>query len=573
MKDIKRFFQYFKGHKGLFALDMSCAFLAAIIDVAFPLVSRIAMYDYLPNNAYRAFFTLITIVVVAFLLKSVLMYIITYYGHMFGIRVEADIRKDLFAHFQKLGYDYYDKHITGQLMNRMTGDLFEVTELAHHGPEDVLISFVTIVGSLIVMFTIEWRLAIVVSLLIPIFVLVVMALRRRMMAASMKVKEKMALINGEIESGLSGMKTSQAFANEDIDYDKFNVYNDIYRNSKTGFYNEMGKFNGAQEFFTSIMQVAVIAVGGLMIMKGSMNYIDLITFSLYIAAFINPVRRLANFAEIFMSGFAGLKRFGEIMRTEPTITDSENAISMEKATGLVEVKNVSFKYDEEGILEDVSFKVTPGKTIALVGPSGGGKTTMCHLIPRFYDVDKGEILIDGTNVKNIKLTDLRSNIGIVQQDVFLFADTIMENIRYGRPDATDEEVIKAAKLAEIFDDILDMPDGFDTYVGERGTLLSGGQKQRISIARTILKDPAILILDEATSALDSVTEAKIQSAFDSLSEGRTTIIIAHRLSTIRKAGHIIVIDKGKIVEEGSHKELLEKGGMYAKLYETQNACR
>lgn len=567
---LKVFFQYFKNHKGLFALDMSCAFLAALIDVAFPWVSRMAMYEYLPNQAYKTFFIVIAALVLAFVIKAVLQYIITYFGHMFGIRVEADIRRDLFSHFQQLGYDYFDKNITGQLMNRLTGDLFEVTELAHHGPEDVLISVTTIIGALIVMFTIEWRLAIVVALLIPIFVLVVMALRKKMMSASMKVKEKMAVINGDIESGLAGMKTSQAFANEDIDYGKFNISNDIYKNSKTDFYNQMGKFNGAQEFFTSIMQVAVIAVGGIMIMKGSMNYIDLITFSLYIATFINPIRRLANFAEIFMSGFAGLKRFGQIMRTEPTIKDKDGAVELADVQGKVAMEDVSFKYDKEEILNHVSFTVEPGTTLAFVGPSGGGKTTICHLIPRFYEADSGRILIDDLEVKDVTLNSLRNNIGIVQQDVFLFADTIMENIRYGRPGARDEDVIKAAKLAELYDDIIDMPDGFDTYVGERGTLLSGGQKQRVSIARTILKDPKILILDEATSALDSVTEARIQKAFDRLSQGRTTIIIAHRLSTIRKADKIAVIEKGEIVEEGSHKDLMIKDGVYASLYRTQN---
>lgn len=565
------FLSYFRNHKGLFILDMSCAFLAALIDVAFPYVSRMAMYDLLPNKAYRAFFTVIAIVVVAFVIKAALNFIITYLGHMFGIHVEADIRKDLFGHFQTLGYDYYDKNITGQLMNRLTGDLFELTELAHHGPEDLLISFITIVGALTVMFTIQWQLALVVALLVPIFVIIVMVLRRKMMASSVDVKKKMALINGQIESGLSGLKTSQAFANEEIDFEKFNLSNDTYKNSKNNFYMQMGKFNASQEFFICIMQVAVIAVGGLLIMKDSMNYIDLITFSLYIAAFVNPIRKLTNFAEIFMSGFAGLKRFVEIMRTEPSIKDDKDAVEMKDVKGDIELKHVDFQYEqEEPILKDVSLSVKPGETVAIVGPSGGGKTTICHLLPRFYQIQGGEILVDGTNIDRYTLKSLRTNIGIVQQDVFLFADSIMENIRYGKPGATDEQVIEAAKLAEIYDDIMLMPKGFDTYIGERGTLLSGGQKQRVSIARTILKDPAILILDEATSALDSVTEAKIQSAFDRLSEGRTTLIIAHRLSTIRKANSIIVINQGRIVEQGSHQELLQLDGQYAKLYKTQN---
>ncbi len=565
------FLSYFRNHKGLFILDMSCAFLAALIDVAFPYVSRMAMYDLLPNKAYRAFFTVIAIVVVAFVIKAALNFIITYLGHMFGIHVEADIRKDLFGHFQTLGYDYYDKNITGQLMNRLTGDLFELTELAHHGPEDLLISFITIVGALAVMFTIQWQLALVVALLVPIFVIIVMVLRRKMMASSVDVKKKMALINGQIESGLSGLKTSQAFANEEIDFEKFNLSNDTYKNSKNNFYMQMGKFNASQEFFICIMQVAVIAVGGLLIMKDSMNYIDLITFSLYIAAFVNPIRKLTNFAEIFMSGFAGLKRFVEIMRTEPSIKDDKDAVEMKDVKGDIELKHVDFQYEqEEPILKDVSLSVKPGETVAIVGPSGGGKTTICHLLPRFYQIQGGEILVDGTNIDRYTLKSLRTNIGIVQQDVFLFLDSILENIRYGKPGATDEQVIEAAKLAEIYDDILLMPKGFDTYIGERGTLLSGGQKQRVSIARTILKDPAILILDEATSALDSVTEAKIQSAFDRLSEGRTTLIIAHRLSTIRKANSIIVINQGRIVEQGSHQELVELDGQYAKLYKTQN---
>lgn len=565
------FISYFKAHKGLFILDMVCAFLAASIDVAFPYVSRMAMYDLLPNKAYKAFFTVIVIVVAAFLIKAVLNFIITYFGHMFGVRVEADIREDLFGHFQVLGYDYYDKHITGQLMNRLTGDLFEVTELAHHGPEDLLISFITIVGALGIMFTIEWHLALVVTLLIPIFIIVVMVMRRKMMSASSDVKEKMALINGEIESGLSGLKTSQAFANEDIDFEKFNVSNGHFKNSKNNFYMQMGKFTASQEFFMCIMQVAVIAVGGLLIMNESINYIDLITFSLYIAAFINPIRRLANFAEIFISGFAGLRRFVEIMRTEPSIKDSDDAVEFVDVKGKITMSHVDFSYEEEEpILKDVSLEVKPGETVAIVGPSGGGKTTICHLLPRFYQIQGGEIAIDGTNIEKYTLKSLRKHIGIVQQDVFLFADSVMENIRYGKPSATDEEVIEAAKMAEIYDDIMAMPRGFDTYIGERGTLLSGGQKQRLSIARTILKDPEILILDEATSALDSITEVKIQSAFDRLSEGRTTLIIAHRLSTIRKANSIIVLNKGQIAEEGSHEELLKLDGQYAKLYKTQN---
>ncbi|MCQ2547996.1 MAG: ABC transporter ATP-binding protein/permease [Clostridia bacterium] len=572
---LKIFLMYFGRHKGLFILDMLCAVVIAGIDIAFPYISRLSMYELLPNKLYQTFFTVMAIVVIAFALKAFLQFVVTYIGHMFGIRVEADIRRDLFSHFQRLGFEFYDNNIVGQLMNRLTGDLFEITELAHHGPEDLLISVVTIIGALAIMFSIEWRLALVVALIIPVLVLVVMSQRRNMMDASRKVKEKMADINGEIESGLSGMKTSQAFVNEDMDFNKFNEANDRYKHSKDNFYKQMGLFFAGQEFFVCLLQVAVIAVGGYLIMGDKLNYIDLITFSLYISTFISPIRKLANFAELFVSGSAGLIRFVELMRTEPSITVKENAVKLhnDKLEDL-DIENVHFSYkDDNEILRGINLHVDKGETIAIVGSSGGGKTTLCHLIPRFYDVSSGAIKIDGLDIRDVDLESLRDNIGIVQQDVFLFADTIMENIRYGRPGASDEEVIDAAKKAELYDDIMNMPEGFETYVGQRGTLLSGGQKQRVAIARTILKNPPILILDEATSALDSVTEAKIQRAFDNLSVGRTTLVIAHRLSTIKNASRIIVIEDGAIQEMGNHEELLALDGIYAKLYKVQNHVR
>ena len=568
---LRIFLSYFKPHWKLFSLDMGCAILIALVDLAFPLVSRTALYQWLPEKNYRVFFVVMAVVALAFVLRAVLYYIVTYWGHTFGIRVEADIRRDLFHHMQMLGFDFYDRNRTGQLMSRLTTDLFELTELAHHGPEDLTISVITIVGALAVMFTIEWRMALIVMAIIPVFLVVLMLLRGGMSRASVAAKQKTGAINAEIESGLSGIRTVKAFGNETIQQQRFDCANETFKTAKRGFHKEMGRFNATMELFVTLLNVAVIAGGGWLIMGERMDYVDLITFRLYITTFITPVRKLANFAELFSNGFAGLHRFIELMSTEPTIADAPDAVAMEHVRGAVDVKDVSFTYDgAEEVLHHVDLHVAVGETVAVVGPSGGGKSTLCQLIPRFYDVTEGEIDIDGVDVRRLRLADLRRAVGVVQQDVFLFADTVRENIRYGRPDATDEEVEAAAKRAEIYDDILAMPQGFDTYVGERGTLLSGGQKQRVAIARVFLKDPPLLILDEATSALDSVTEAKIQHAFDMLAKGRTTLIIAHRLSTIRGADRILVVQEGCITEQGSHEELLARQGVYARLYHTQN---
>ena len=569
---LRVFLHYFGNHKRLFAVDITCAVLIALIDLAFPLVTRKSLYDLLPNGKYQVFFALMATAMAFYVLRSVLNYIVCYFGHTFGIRVEADIRADLFRHMQELSYDFYDANRTGQLMSRLTSDLFELTELAHHGPEDLLTSAVTIIGALIVMATIRWELALVVGILIPVFIVVIMAMRSNMSRVSVAVKQKTGHINTEIESSLSGIRTAKAFGNEDVEVARFDAANKVYRTSKRSFYRAMGLFSSSMELFLTSMNVVVIAVGGYMILKGRLDYRDLITFSLYIATFVSPMRKLSTFSELFANGFAGLNRFMEIMRREPTIRDCPEAKELGDVRGEIRVDHVSFAYDGDlAVLHDVSLEVQPGETIAIVGPSGGGKSTLCQLIPRFYDVTGGSIAIDGVDVRNIRQKSLHKTIGIVQQEVFLFADTILENIRYGRPDATDEEVIQAAKRAEIYEDIQAMPHGFETYVGERGTLLSGGQKQRVAIARIFLMDPAILILDEATSALDSVTEAKIQRAFDRLSQGRTTLIIAHRLSTIRGASRIVSISDGYITEVGTHQELLQKGGVYADLYNTQNA--
>ncbi len=566
------FLKYFGNHKGLFAVDILCAVLIAAVDLLFPLVTRSALYDMLPGQMYKTFFLVMGVMLGCYLLRAFLNYIVAYYGHTFGIRVEADIRRDLFRHMQEMSFDFYDQNRTAQLMSRLTADLNDLTELAHHGPEDLLTSLLTMVGAVVVMATIQWQLAVVVALMIPLFILLIMTMRRRMAKASRKVKEKTAHINAEIESSLSGIRTAKAFANEPVENARFNTANGVFRDSKREFHKAMGMFHSSMEFFLCSLNVVVVGIGGYLIMQSRMDYRDLLTFTLYIASFVSPMRKLSNFSELFANGFAGLNRFVTIMRTEPTIQDAPDAAEMEQVKGGIRVEDVSFAYTPEvGVLHRVTLEVKPGETVAIVGPSGGGKSTLCQLIPRFYEVSEGTISIDGVDIRHLTQYSLHRNIGIVQQDVFLFADTILENIRYGRPDATFEEVVEAAKKAEIYEDILAMPQGFDTYVGERGTLLSGGQKQRVAIARIFLKNPPILILDEATSALDSVTEAKIQRAFDALAVGRTTLIIAHRLSTIRAADRIVSIADGEITECGSHEELLKTDGIYAQLYRTQNA--
>ncbi len=567
---LRRFAAYYKPHIWRFVLDMVCAFGTAAVDLAFPLITQYALTTLLPAQEYTGFFYLLGLAFVLYLLRAYLTYVVTYLGHDLGVRMEADMRRDVFCHMQSLPFRFYDKERTGKLLSRVTTDLFDITELAHHGPEDVFISVVTIIGAFIAMFIMEWRLALV--LLVTLFGLLyfVFRMRQHMRQRSGQVKQRTAEINADIESAISGVRVAKAFANEAYEIEKFQRGNDRFVHSKSDYYRTMAIFHTGMDFFIALFNVLVLFVGGLLIMKGEFDTVVLVTFTLFVSTFVSPVRRLSNFMEVLTMGRAGFVRFCEILDVEPDVKDAPNAQPLKNVHGKIEFDNVSFSYDEgRTVLSHISFTVAAGETLALVGPSGGGKTTLCHLIPRFYDTTAGTIKIDGQDIRQLTLASLRSNIGIVQQDVFLFAGTVRDNIRYGRTDATDDEIVWAAKLAEIHEDIMRLPDGYDTQVGERGVTLSGGQKQRVSIARIFLKDPPILLLDEATSALDTATEAKIQAAFDRLSEGRTALVIAHRLSTVRNADEIIVIDEQGIRERGTHEQLMASGGVYAQLNDIQ----
>ena len=569
-KPFSIFMSYIAGHKKLFGIDMLCALLVALIDLIFPYVSRYSMKVMLPNKLYATFFMVMAVLVLAYVLKAGLYYVITVIGHKMGVLVESDMRRDVFTHMQSLSFSYYDHNRTGVLMSRITSDLFEITELAHHGPENIVICTLTIVGALAVMFAMQWQLALVITLALPLCAWFTIKQRIKMKEANIEVKRKTAEIYSAIESSISGIRTAKAFANEDQESDKFDRANEMFRGSKVEYYKSMGLFNSGMEFTTGIVQVVVIAVGGLLIMQNKMNYIDLITFSLYVSTFVSPVRKLTQFAELYMQGTAGFARFLEVMRTEPTIKDAPDAMELGAVEGKIDYNHVSFNYGNGiPVLSDVDLHIAAGQCLAVVGPSGGGKTTLCQLLPRFYDVCEGSVTVDGIDVRHVTQASLRRNIGVIQQDVFMFAGTIRENIRYGRPDATDEEIVEAAVRAQIHSEIMEMPDGYDSYIGERGVMLSGGQKQRISIARVFLKNPKILILDEATSALDTVTEQRIQASLDELSEGRTTIIIAHRLSTVKNVDVIAVVEGEHIVEMGSHSELMAKNGEYAALCRAQ----
>lgn len=572
MNRLKRFLSYYKPHLPLFILDMACAFLVAAIDLAFPMLTQYILHTLLPkmqiNPALlRAFLWLLGGALLAYVIRAGLMFIINYWGHLLGIRMEADIRRDIFSHIQTLQFSFYDKIRTGKLLSRVTNDLFDITELAHHGPEDVLISLTTIIGAFICMFALEWRIALALLCVLPVMITYVLRARIRMRKTSYKVKERIAEINAGIESAISGARVAKAFANEEHEIEKFDRGNERFVHAKDAFYKCMAFFNSGTEFFIAMFNIVVLGVGGYLIYQSEMEPTLLVTFTLYVASFVSPVKRLATFAEQYIVGMAGFTRFCEIMDIEPDIQDAPDAKELRDVRGDIRFEDVTFAYEaDRDVLTHVDLAIEHGKTVAFVGPSGGGKTTLCHLIPRFYEPKSGRVLIDGRDIRESTLYSLRRNVGIVQQDVFLFAGTVMENIRYGRIGATDEEVVQAAKRAHIHEEIERFPNGYKTEVGERGIMLSGGQKQRISIARLFLKNPPILILDEATSALDSVTEADIQHSFEELAVGRTTLVIAHRLSTVKNADEIIVIDEHGIRERGTHDALIAQNGVYATLY-------
>ncbi len=564
---IREFAAFYKPHMGMFLLDMFCALIIALVDILFPVVTRKVLYDYIPNQAMRTFLIAMGAMLIAFFVRTAAQWVVTYLGHLTGVHIEADMRAAIFAHMQKLGFSFYDKNRTGLLMSRVTTDLFDITELAHHGPEDLFISIVTLTGSFLVLWRIQKKLALVLMIAVPVIVVFVAMRRRSMMKVSRDVKRRTAGINAEIESSISGIRVAKAFGNEDEEIDKFTHCTNQYVSAKQGYYKVMAGFFSGTELMMNLMSLSVIFVGSYLIMKEQMDVATLVTFNMYVASVQSPIRKLTQFTEQFTQGMAGFQRFRAIMHEDPDIVDAPDAVGLDRVDGDIEFHDVSFSYDEGkgDVLSHVNLHIRPGEMLALVGQSGGGKSTLCQLIPRFYEISSGSITLDGQDIRHIKLADLRGSIGIVQQDVFLFAGTILDNIRYGRPTATMEEVIEAAKLAEIHDDIMAMPDGYDTIVGERGIMLSGGQKQRVSIARIFLKNPRILILDEATSALDTATERKIQAAFDRLARGRTTLVIAHRLSTIRNADEIVVIGEHGILERGTHAQLVAQGGVYAEL--------
>lgn len=572
MSKLKRFISYYKPHRGLLLLDMGCALTVSLIDLAYPLLSQYILRTLLPQMAVEnallsRFLWLMLAAFFAYVLRTGLLYIVNYWGHKLGVEIEADIRRDIFTHTQKLQFSFFDKIRTGKLLSRMTSDLFDITELAHHGPEDILISGTTVIGAIVVMMLIEWRLALAIVCIMPVAIYYVLRLRVRMRKSSYQVKERMAEINAGIESSISGARVAKAFANEAHEIRKFEAGNARFVKTKDTYYRYMSLFNCGVEFFIALFNLAVLGVGGFLIYKSSLDPILLITFTLYVAAFVTPIKRIAAFTEMYMLGMAGFTRFCEIMDIEPDIADAPDAVPLENVRGDIAFRDVTFAYGAgRDVLSHISLEIPAGRTLALVGPSGGGKTTLCHLIPRFYEPTSGVITLDGTDIKRFQLASLRQHVGIVQQDVFLFAGTVLENIRYGRITASDEEVVAAAKRARIHEEILKLPNGYDTEVGERGVMLSGGQKQRVSIARLFLKNPPILILDEATSALDTVTEHDIQHSFEELAAGRTTLVIAHRLSTVKHADEILVIDEQGVRERGTHESLLAQNGEYATLY-------
>ncbi|MCD7763989.1 MAG: ABC transporter ATP-binding protein/permease [Lachnospiraceae bacterium] len=570
----KRLLSYYKPYLGLFASDMFFAILGGAVTLAIPLVVRYITYNViqLPSNEALPIITKLGIAMIVMVaVECFCNFYIGYYGHNMGARIEHDMRAEIFGHYQKLSFAYYDNHQTGQMLSRITADLFDISELLHHGPEDIVISLIKLIGSCVILAQINWQLTLVTYLFIPIIACYALYLNKKMKVAFKENRRRMADINGQIEDSLSGIRVVKSFGNEHIEEEKFHGGNERFVEAKKLSYKFMAMYNSGLGAMTTLVTIVVLLVGTGLITAGLMAVADLVTFLLYINNFTDPIKKLITLTEQFQNGFSGYERFLEVMDIEPDIQDAPDAVSMDTAKGDIRFKNVSFKYEEgqDTVLSHIDLNVKAGDYLAIVGASGGGKTTLCSLIPRFYDVDSGEILLDGTDIRKIKLADLRRQIGIVQQDVYLFTENIMENIRYGRPDATDEEVIEAAKLANAHEFISQLPNGYYTDIGQRGVKLSGGQKQRLSIARVFLKNPPILIFDEATSALDNESERIVQQSLEKLAKGRTTFVIAHRLSTIRNAQKILVLTPKGIEEQGTHEELLAKNGVYTRLYENR----
>ena len=568
---LKRFIHYYKPHKKLLALDLLASLLISVIGMVYPVVTRKMLNDYIPNKLYSAIVIAGIVVLVLYLVRMLLRYFVQYYGHLIGVGMQSQMRLDLFAHLQKLPFSFYDNHETGRIMTRITSDLFEVCELAHHGPENLLISSVMIILSFGYLFSIDPILTFIVFACVPFLVVVTLYFRKSMSRAFDARRKSNATINAAIESSVTGIRVTKAYTNAARELKKFEVGNDQFVTASRSAYSAMARFHSSTLFVTDVFNVVILIAGGLFLYAGRIDFADYSTFIVSVNLFINPVNTLIGFMEQFQNGASGFKRFLEIMDEEPEI-EADNARELEHVEGVIEFKDVSYSYDEsKEVLKHVDLKLEKGRKLALVGPSGGGKTTLCHLLPNFYKLGEGDgaILIDGQDIRSLTLDSIRRNIGIVQQDVFLFVGTIRDNILYGRPTATEEEVIEAAKRANIHDYVMTLEKGYDTEIGERGVKLSGGQKQRLSIARVFLKDPAILILDEATSALDNTTEVLIQQALDELCKGRTTLVVAHRLSTIRNADEIAVVMNGKITERGTHEDLMNAGGTYKDLYALQ----
>ena len=567
---LKKFISYYKPHKKMLALDMLAALLISLTGMVYPIVTNKMLNNYIPNKMYKTIVIAGIIVLALYVIRLLLRYFVQYYGHIIGVKMQSQMRVDLFEHLQKLPYTFYDNNETGKIMTRITSDLFEVCELAHHGPENILISAVMIVLSFGYLMSINVILTLIIFACVPVLIVITAHYRKVMKDAFSERRKSNAVINASVESSITGIRTTKAYTNGELETTKFKKGDKEFVESSKKAYSAMAKFHSSTTFITDIFNVIILIAGGLFLYSGRITFGDYSTFIVSVNLFIGPVTTLIGFMEQFQNGVSGFKRFVEIMKEKPE-TDVEGAAALENVQGLIEFKDVSFSYDKtKEVLHNVNMKIEKGKKLALVGPSGGGKTTICHLLPNFYKLQNhGEILIDNKNITEFTLESVRKCIGIVQQDVFLFAGTIKENILYGRPDATDEEIIEAAKKANIHDYISTLQNGYDTEIGERGVKLSGGQKQRISIARVFLKDPAILVLDEATSALDNTTEVLIQQALDELCKGRTTLVVAHRLSTIRNADEIVVVKDGKIKERGAHEELMKKGGMYKDLYSLQ----